>query len=48
MVGYGGNDQDIYKTMDGGHTWNLILPGVRVFDFEFASDTNGWISPGME
>ncbi|MEP6794173.1 MAG: PKD domain-containing protein [Saprospiraceae bacterium] len=44
MIGYGGNDQDVYKTIDGGHNWEVILPGVRAYGYEFTSDQEGWIS----
>ncbi|MBK8832932.1 MAG: PKD domain-containing protein [Saprospiraceae bacterium] len=44
LIGYGTDNLDAYKTIDGGHTWNLILLGVRYSAFEFASDLEGWIS----
>lgn len=44
LIGYGSDNVDAYKTIDGGHTWNLIVPGVRYSGFEFESDLEGWIT----
>jgi photosystem II stability/assembly factor-like uncharacterized protein len=44
LIGYGTDSKDVYKTIDGGHSWILILPAIHVYGLEFSSDLEGWIS----
>lgn len=36
----------LYKTVDGGLSWSLVLPDIRVRDIEFWDTKAGWVSDG--
>jgi photosystem II stability/assembly factor-like uncharacterized protein len=36
----------IYKSVDGGTSWNIIFNNSYVVDFNFPGSSNGWVSTG--
>jgi len=41
LIGYGNYDNDVYKTTDGGVTWNLVSTS-NVYELSFPSDNIGY------
>lgn len=42
--GYSFWSDSLYKTTDGGQSWSFVIAGMKIYEFDFATEHAGWIN----